>query len=112
PATRDDAWNERAWKWFWELAKIGDVTGKMTLWETQRMRTAAKFWDGELFTMHVKSAAGWPQYQVIRGHNCGNFGDVNEKDGWVDGVKLDGVGRARAYRFALHGDDRYTTVPA
>lgn len=112
PCTRDDAWNERAWKWFWELAKIGDVTGKMTLWETQRMRTGAKFWDGELFTMHVQSAAGWPQYQVIRGHNCGNFGDVNEKDGWVDGVKLDGVGRARAYRFKLRDDDRYTTVPA
>lgn len=111
PATRDDAWNERVWKWFWEVAKIGDVSGRMTLWETQRMRTAAKFWDGELFTMLASSASGWPQFQIIRSHNCGNF-DVSPDDGWVDGVRLDGVGRPRAYRFRLRGPDSYATIPA
>lgn len=112
PATRDDVWNERAWKWFWEVAKIGDVSGRMTLWETQRMRTAAKFWDGEMFTILTRSAAGWPQYQTVRAHNCGSF-DVDEASGqWFDGVKLDSVNRARAYRFRLRGDDQYVTVPA
>lgn len=111
PATKNDAWNELAWDWFWELAKIGDVSGKMTLWETQRVRTEAKFYDGEIFTMNVKSAKGWPQYQLIRSHNCGSY-EVDDSENWVDGIKLDGVNRARAYRFRLRGDDNYTTVPS
>lgn len=112
PNTSDDVWNEHVWNWFWEVAKIGDISGRMTLWETQRMRTAAKFWDGEQFTILTESKSGWPQYQVVRAHNCGNFGDVRTEDGWVDGVKLDSVNRPRAYRFRLRGDDRYATVPA
>lgn len=111
PATRNDAWNERAWEWFWELAKIADVSSRMTLWETQRDRTDAKFYDGEKFTVHLRSAAGWPQYQVIRAHNCGNY-DVDESDGWSDGVQVDAMLRPRAYRFRLRGDENYTTVPA
>lgn len=111
PATSKDAWNERAWKWFWELAKIADVSGRLTLWEAQRDRTDAKFFDGEKFTLHVQSANGWPQFQLIRAHNCGNF-DVDEADGWTDGVQVDGVLRPRAYRFRLRGDERYVTIPA
>ncbi len=111
PATPNDAWNEQAWSWFWELAKIGDVSGRMTLWEAQRMRTAAKFVDGDMFTLHVKSAQGWPQYQLIRAHNCGNF-DLEDAPGWTDGVQLDGVNRPRAYRFRLRGEDKFTTIPA
>jgi Phage portal protein, lambda family len=111
PATSNDAWNEAAWKWFWEHAKIGDVSGKMTLWEAQRVRTRAKFYDGEMFTIHVKSANGWPQFQLIRSHNCGSY-DVDASQGWVDGIQVDGANRPRAYRFRLRGDDRYLTVPA
>ncbi|RME67496.1 MAG: phage portal protein [Verrucomicrobia bacterium] len=111
PATADDEWNEHVWGWFWEVAKIGDVSGRMTLWETQRMRTAAKFFDGEIFTLLTTSRSGWPQYQLIRAHNCGDF-DVDPADGWVDGVKVDAVNRPRAYRFRLRGGDRYSTVNA
>ncbi len=110
-ATSSDAWNERAWNWFWELAKICDVSSRLTLWETQRDRTDAKFFDGEKFTVHLRSAQGWPQYQLIRAHNCGSYG-VDEGDGWVDGVQVDSVLRPRAYRFRLRGDDRYETVPS
>lgn len=110
PATDADAWNEKAWAWMQEMAKIGDVSGRMTLWETQRMRTGHKFTDGEIYTTHVRSANGWPQYQVIRSHNCGNF-DLDDTENWVDGVKLDSVNRARAYRFRLKGDN-YATLPA
>lgn len=110
-ATKNDAWNERAWEWFWELAKICEVSGTMTLWEVQRDRTDAKFFDGEKFTAHLASARGWPQLQLIRAHNCGNYG-VSEEDGWVDGVRLDSMSRRLAYRFRLRGDENYTTVPA
>lgn len=106
-----DAWSARAWDWLQEIAKVAEVSGKMTLWEAQRMRTFAKFYDGEIFTVHTRSAAGWPQFQLIRCHLCDNFG-VNSEDGWTDGIKLDGVNRARAYRFRLRGDDRFATVPA
>lgn len=111
PATSNELWNAAAWAWFWEIAKIGDVSGKMTLWETQRVRTAAKFWDGEMFTVRLRSSAGWPQYQLIRAHNCGSY-DVPGDQGWVDGVQVGDAGRARAYRFRLRGEDRYTTIPA
>lgn len=111
PATKNDAWNERAWEWFWELSKIADVSSRLTLWETQRDRTDAKFFDGEKFTLHLRSATGWPQYQLIRAHNCGQY-DVDEADGWHDGVQIDSLLRPKAYRFRLRGDDRYETVPA
>jgi hypothetical protein len=110
PATANDAWNERAFKWFWELAKIAEVSGRLTLWEAQRDRTDAKFFDGEKFTLHLQSSKGWPQFQLIRAHNCGNF-DVDQADGWHDGVQCDGVLRPRNYRFRLR-DDSSTTIPA
>jgi capsid protein len=111
PSTKNEAWNELAWNWFWELAKICEVSGTMTLWEVQRDRTDAKFYDGEKFTLHVQSTKGWPQLQLIRSHNCGNYG-VDEADGWIDGVQVDSVLRRRAFRFRLRGDDNYVTVPA
>lgn len=111
PATADDAWNEKAWEYFWELAKIADVSSRLTLWEAQRDRTDAKFFDGEKFTLHLQSANGWPQFQLIRAHNCGSF-DVDEADGWTDGVQLDSVLRPRAYRFRLRGEDRYVSIPS
>lgn len=111
PATSNEQWNEAAFKKFWEIAKIGDVSGKMTLWETQRVRTAAKFWDGEMFTAHIRSANNWPQYQLIRSHNCGSFG-VNEDEGWRDGIKRNAADRALAYRFRLRGEENYQTLPA
>lgn len=111
PATSNEPWNAAAWKWFWETAKIGDASGKMTLWETQRVRTAAKFWDGEMFTLHHRSSGGWPQYQLIRAHNCGSY-DVPENEGWIDGVRVGEALRPRAYRFRLSGEDRYATIPA
>lgn len=106
-----DTWNALAWDWLQEVAKICEVSGKMTLWEVQRVRTAAKFWDGEMFTAHSRSAAGYPQLQLIRCHNCGQFGDVKESDGWTDGIKLDDVNRSQAFRFRLKGE-KFATVPA
>lgn len=109
PATSDDAWNERSWKYMWELAKIADVSRRMTLWEAQRAKADAKFYEGEIFTAHL--GLEWPQFQLIRSHNCGSF-DVNEGEGWCDGVKLDAFNRPLAYRFRLAGEDRYATVKA
>src|SRR5690606_6523885 len=77
----------------------------------QRVRTAAKFWDGEMFTLHVRAKRDWPQFQLIRSHNCGQY-DVDEGDGWRDGIKRNGEDRALAYRFRLRGEDRYATVAA
>jgi hypothetical protein len=111
PATKDKFWNAASWEYIMEVAKIAEVSGKMTLWETQRVRTSAKFFDGEIFTILTKSESGWPQQQVVRCHRVGSF-DVDEEDGWCDGVKLDGKLRPRAYRFSLRGDDNYLTVPA
>lgn len=112
PTTKDDAWNEAAFNYFFELAKIADVTGKLTFWELQRCRTGAKFWDGEYFTLNTASANGTPQFQGIRSHNCGNYDlEPDTAANWHDGVRLDPIGRARAYRFRL-ADDTTKTVPS
>lgn len=112
PTTKDDAWNEAAFNYFFEIAKIADVTGKLTFWELQRCRTGAKFWDGEYFTINTESSSGVPQFQGIRAHNCGNYDiDPAASSAWHDGVRLDAIGRARAYRFRL-ADDTSKTVPA
>lgn len=112
PSTPDRAWNALAWDYFTEVCKIADITGRLTLQELQRARTEAKFYFGEMFTLHTESADGlWPQFQAIRSHLCANY-DVTEEDGWLDGIRLDSIGRARAYRFQLKGDGNFVTVPA
>lgn len=105
-----DGWNQRAWAWFTEIAKVAEVSGRMTLWEVQRVRTAAKFWVGGMFTLNTYSPSGWPQLQTIRAHNCGNF-EVDESAGWVDGVQVDAVNRPLNYRFRLR-DGAFATIPA
>jgi hypothetical protein len=111
PGTDSDEWNEATFAWLWEWAKIADVSARTTFWESQRMRVSHKFWDGELYTLHASSAAtAWPQYQLIRAHNCGNFG-LEDTEGWYDGIKLNGQMRPVAYRFR-QADDKFITVPA
>ncbi len=117
PGTDSDEWNEAAFAWLWEWAKIGDVSGLCTFWESQRLRVWHKFWDGEIYTMHATSSAGWPQWQLIRAHNCGNFG-LDDPTSWYDGIKVNGQLRRQAYRFRYAADpvsrtpDRFITVPA
>jgi capsid protein len=110
PTTRDDAWNEQAWEWFVQWSKIGDVSARLTFGESQRMRVWHKFWDGELYTLNVQAKTGWPMFQLIRAHNCGNF-EVSADQGWHEGIKLGDALRPEAYRFRLKGD-RFVTVPA
>jgi hypothetical protein len=111
PATADEQWNAAAWSWFWEHAKVGDVSARMNLWETQRMRCSEKFTDGEVFTLHVRSKNGWPQYQLVRSHCCGNYGDDVGPE-WVDGIKVDAANRAISYRFRKRDSDTPVIVPA
>lgn len=110
PGTDSDEWNEAAFDWLWEWAKIGDVSGLLTFWESQRMRVWHKFWDGEIYTQHVDSTAGWAQWQLIRAHNCGNF-NLENTAGWFDGIKVNAQMRRQAFRFRQN-DDSAVTVPA
>lgn len=106
-----DAWNARAWAWLMELAKNAEASGRMTLWELQRVRTSAKFWVGGCFTLHTTDTFGRPQCQFIRAHNCASVDLDPDAAGWVDGVQVDSVNRATAYRFRLR-DGAAVTVPA
>lgn len=111
PNTSSDDFNAAAFDYFQQVAEIGDVSGRLTFWELQAERVKGKFFDGDGFLILTRSAHGWPQWQWIRGHNCGNF-DVDERGArWRDGVRVDSVGRARAYRFRLDGG-RHRTVDA
>jgi capsid protein len=110
PTTGDDIWDQLAWDWFVEWSKIGDVAGRLTFGESQRMRVWHKFWDGELYTMNVQAKTGWPMFQLIRAHNCGNF-EVEADAGWHEGIKVDEALRAMAYRFRLK-NGKFITIPA
>lgn len=110
PGTDSDEWNEAAFAWLWEWAKISDVSGLLTFWESQRMRVWHKFWDGEAYTMHADAASGWPMWQIIRAHNCGNFG-LKDPAGWYDGIQVNGQLRRTNFRFK-QSDGTAVTVPA
>jgi capsid protein len=114
PATASDDWNEAMWNFFWTIAdsRGTDVANRLTLWDKQRLGTDHKFWDPDCFTLLLRnSTTGYPQYQFFRSHTCGNF-DVDTEEGWINGVKVNSVLGATAYRFKLRGTDRYLTVPA
>lgn len=110
PSTEDDDWNELAMEWWSEHAKVADVSGKHTVWSWQSQMAWCGFWDGELFTLLTEAAGGMAQFQIIRAHQVGDDG-LGAEEGWRDGIRINDVGRPRAFRVKQR-DEKYKAVPA
>jgi hypothetical protein len=100
------AWGERAEMWLENHDRVCDVAGppyNMRLY--RRLLLTSLVYDGDMLTVLVKTPDGFPMLQCVPGHRIGNAYDLNyvqggEYDGAriIDGVIVDGVNRALAYR--------------
>lgn len=102
----DQAWGKQVEDWLYEHDKIIDVRGwpfDMATYRENLVRSILK--DGDVGTVLVKNADGYPMIQMIPAHRIGSAaGEETVKGGrWdgakiIDGVIMDGTGRSLAYR--------------
>jgi hypothetical protein len=64
--------------------------------------------------LRPSSGATYPQFHLIPGWQCDNFGDESPSDGWDQGIRYNALGRPLEYKFLSgYGAARtYRTVPA
>lgn len=110
PSTGDEKRDEEYYEFFMQAQKVADVAGRLSWFDAQRARVPMRFYDGDAHTALSLSKSGFPQFQLIRSHNVGNFGIENEDDSWTDGVKRNAFGRRLLYR--VKTKDAARSIPA
>jgi len=120
----DQAWGTQIENWLYEHDKICDVRGwPFNMAAYRRNLLKGVLLDGDVGTILVKTATGYPMIQVIPAHRIGSgFADQVVKGGpfdgarIIDGVILDDTGRSVAYRvWGENGENSsgtFTDVPA
>lgn len=98
--TRDSALNDQYEEYWRQWCNVADVTGRMHFNRLQRILSIAIDRDGDVGLMMVRSAGGFPQVQLVESHRIGDTNTQAQGDGtdWIDGVRLNSMGRAIAYR--------------
>lgn len=110
PATGNDRRNEEYFDYFTRAQRIADVSGKMSWHQYQYLKVGMKFFDGDAHTILSLSPTGWPQFQMVRSHNVGNF-DLDPRDeSWTDGVRRNKYDRHIGYRIKTRNGGK--TYPA
>lgn len=119
--TSDENWNSEAEAYWREWCKIADVGGKHNFNRLQRILSIAMDRDGDVGLLMLRSSNGLPQLQLIEGHRIGtDFGwltDLTNGSEWVDGVRLNNLGRPIEYRISepdlsMPGGVGYRDIPA
>lgn len=119
----DQAWGTQVENWLYEHDKICDVRGwPFNMAAYRRNLLKGVLLDGDVGTILVKTATGYPMIQVIPAHRIGSgFADQVVKGGpfdgarIIDGVILDDTGRSVGYRVWGEGGENAgtpTDVPA
>lgn len=118
------AWGERAEAWLENHDRVCDVAGPPYNMRTyRRLLLTSLVYDGDALTVLVKSESGFPMLQCIPGHRIGSAYECQtvtggEYDGAriIDGVIVDGVNRAIAYRVNTgenpYDYTQYVDIPA
>jgi len=94
----DRAWAERAEAAFAEWAKIPEVTGRLTWLDIQRLWNYGIDRDGDIG--NILTDGEFPQLQVVEAHRIETPAEAADGDGWIDGVRVNRVGRPVAYSVA------------
>jgi len=110
PATSNDRRNEEYFDFFNRAQKIADLSGKVSWHQYQFLKVGMKFFDGDAHTILTLSESGWPQFQMVRSHNVGNFDLDSADDRWKDGVRRNRFDRHVAYRVKTRNGGK--TYPA
>lgn len=119
--TKDTVWNELAEKSYNRRANSAlaySVNGRLTAVQSQRLAVKTRLKDGDAAVVFSKSEAGGALRSFYSGVQIANVGNRSygtnatyDESKWIDGVRLDSLGRAQAYRFP--GDNgTFTDVPA
>lgn len=96
--TKDKGWNTAAEIYFQEWAKIADIRGLMTLHGLARCASGSIDTDGDIGFAMVKDGQ-IPKLLPLPGHRMSG-----NEDGFMDGVKLDSIGRPVSWRI-VNGDN-------
>lgn len=111
--TADHAWNRDAEMWFEDrFANVPwafDLAGQFDFYTAQTALIESLLTDGEVFAQLVKSQAGLPMVRFVTADAVRS--DYRPDEQIIDGVRLDGNGRAVAYLFA-EADGKSVPVPA
>jgi len=105
--SEDRAWADQAETFFWNAAKIADVTGRFTFWDHLWLTVVDINVDGDNFYILSESGNGFPQLQAVRAHRV----KAEPEDKTVQGVFLNAAGRPTAYKIAI-GDNKFRRVQA
>jgi capsid protein len=98
-------WAQQAEDAFAEWAKIPEVTGRLTWLDIQRLWNTSCDRDGDMG--NILTDSDFPQLQLVEAHRIeSDYTDT----GWIDGVRVNKVGRAVAYR--VKNGDSYSDIPA
>lgn len=104
----DRAWAEAAEEAFRQWAKIPEVTGRYTWSDVQQLWNVSCDRDGDGGT--ILTDGDFPQLQLVEAHRIESPDGSAEGDGWVDGVRVNRVGRPVAY--SVRNGDSYQSIPA
>jgi capsid protein len=116
--TRDKAWNalaEREFTTRTDSPFVFDVGGRYNFAKSQQAVLRFRFRDGDAATVLTESETGNARFAFFEGHQIGNlkFPPPNfDQNQWIDGVRLDRMNRAIAYRFLGIDPQSYTDLPA
>jgi len=95
PSIEDQGLQRAYMDYFMEWAKSPDVTGRCNFTGLLKLVSIAIDRDGDLGCMFVETPTGYPKLRLVESHNIGN--KLGDQDAY-DGVLVDRLNRARAYR--------------
>lgn len=92
--------------------KAFDVAGKWNWLTMQINANAARLRDGDFLIVLSETTTGQARFAFYEGGQIKSPPGKTEKEGWNDGVKVDGMGRHVAYGIAEYGKNDVKVIPA
>lgn len=117
PATRDTKWNELALEFFNRTQgsrMIHDQAGMENFFTRQRSVVKRGIVDGDCFLGLTTTTTGNARTVFYESPQVGNAADMDHRNGWFDGVKIDRYGKKTHYCILEPGSfsQKGTPVPA
>lgn len=91
----DRKWAAAAEQAFADWSNIPEVTGRLTWLDIQRQWNLGIDRDGDIG--NILTDGDFPQLQLVEAHRIETPSDLNGDESWVDGVRVNRVGRPVAY---------------
>lgn len=94
PLVESADWTRDAMEYFRQWSLRADVTERYSFADIQRLCSRAIDTDGEIFVIKVRNRlTGACRLQLLETHRVGNFLLPRDSERWMDGIRVDSVGR-------------------